>query len=57
MPKLTRGEFLKWAGLSAVLGADVIPRMEAQAPGAAGSGRADLVVVKKRSRGFGGSER
>ena len=48
MPKLTRGEFLKWAGLSAVLGADVIPRMEAQAPGAAGSGRADLVVVNAK---------
>lgn len=48
MSKFTRNEFLKWAALSGVLGADLIPRVEAQVPALAGSRNPDLIVINAR---------
>ncbi len=48
MPKLTRGQFLKWAALSGALGADTLPRIEAQTPQTASSRNADTLVINAR---------
>ncbi len=45
MPKLTRGQFLKWAALSGALGADILPKMEAQTSQPASSRNADVIVI------------
>lgn len=48
MPKLTRGQFLKWAALSGALGADILPKSGAQTPPAASSRNVDALVINGR---------